>query len=114
MQKSEKNILQNLNTLAQKKKFIKNFCLYGKLFNFKNSESNDNLEFFINSLYKDEKTIFINNFIFCNSNPEWYLRIWSKSTYYKKLNFVVNLFMKFLLSKNIFKKSVNKYQNYYV
>ncbi|AWX43008.1 hypothetical protein DK849_02020 [Metamycoplasma cloacale] len=86
----------NMN-LNEKRKFILNFCKFYKIENLnKIDKSKDYLEIFINSLTKDEQKVFLENFIFNNKDSYWYLNYWSKTTYYKLLHLVVNLFLKYL------------------
>ncbi|AWX69236.1 MG284/MPN403 family protein [[Mycoplasma] anseris] len=97
---NEIGIISNLS-LNEKKKFISKYCndmkileLSRKIKNIQNYK--DYLTMFIDSLQKDDKKVFLENFIFNNPEPNWYLNHWSKTTYYKKLHLVVNNFLRFL------------------
>ncbi|TPR54097.1 MG284/MPN403 family protein [Metamycoplasma neophronis] len=91
--------------LQQKKEFIYKFCLYEKVsINAKKMKNNHlscgALDVFLASLNDEDKLIFTQNFIAKNNDPDWYLDHWSKNAYYKKLHFIVNLFLRFLNAYN--------------
>ncbi|RMA78561.1 hypothetical protein JN00_0200 [Metamycoplasma subdolum] len=88
-------------SLFKKRRFIESFCNYAKIedsFRYKNNGEKRSgfLNHFVENLDNDAKTIFLENYIFKNRSGEWYLSHWSKGTYYKKLNDVTNLFMRFI------------------
>ncbi|WP_027122690.1 MG284/MPN403 family protein [Metamycoplasma spumans] len=93
--------LQNLS-LQKKREFIHKFCLYEKIrVNAKKHNDDKNpdisaLEIFLTSLSEEDRLIFTENFIMQNKDSDWYLAHWSKNHYYKKLNLIVNLFLRFL------------------
>ena len=86
-------------SLYQKRKFINDFCRFAKL-EIKNHKNKFNkkslLEIFVSSLDKDSSKIFLEEFIVGDKESEWYLEHWSKGTYYKKLNLLVNQFIRFV------------------
>ncbi|WP_412031316.1 hypothetical protein [Metamycoplasma buccale] len=88
-------------TMHEKRRMIKDYCSYAKIEQCLNKfhwrrNAKSKLEAFIESLDKDDKLIFIENFMVKNNDPLWYLEHWCKGTYYKKLNYVSNLFMRFI------------------
>ncbi|WP_330463610.1 MG284/MPN403 family protein [Metamycoplasma gateae] len=87
-------------SLQSKREFIYNFCLNQKLKQFQNSKNNirniNMIDFFINSLSEDYKKIFIEDFLTKKTDPYWYLENWSKNSYYKKINYLVNLFIDYV------------------
>lgn len=101
-------ILENKNidltsSFATKRKLISDFCDLAKAQNeydrLKNSirESRSKLDAFLKSLAHDYFKIFTRNFLSKEDTyGSWYLNHWSKSTYYKKLNYVANLFLRFI------------------
>ncbi|ENY54165.1 MG284/MPN403 family protein [Metamycoplasma alkalescens] len=94
------NDLKNMS-LQKKRAFIVDFCLNQKLKKNKNQINSQFknvsiLDFFINSLSEDYKKIFIVDFIKNENNPYWYLDNWSKNAYYKKLNYLVDLFIDYV------------------
>ncbi|MDC8915629.1 MG284/MPN403 family protein [Metamycoplasma hyosynoviae] len=95
------NVQQNLSSLYAKKRFIKEYCIAekfkeGRRLGKFQADKISSLEIFLASLEKDMQKIFIENFIFTNPDSEWYLDYWSKGTYYKRLNEVVNLFLGYI------------------
>ncbi|AZZ65495.1 hypothetical protein DMC14_001685 [Metamycoplasma phocicerebrale] len=94
------NILKKMS-LQRKKDFITKYCLLDKLKNLKYTSNEtkkikSRIDYFIDSLDEDYKKIFYENFIRKESNPYWYLDNWSKNSYYKKLNYLVNLFIEYV------------------
>ncbi|MBN0970821.1 hypothetical protein [Mycoplasma phocoeninasale] len=90
-------------SLQQKRDFITKYCMYVKMKNEVSKKNNDpskinktSLEIFLDSINNDYKKIFIEDFIINNPDSEWYLNNWSKNSYYKKLHFVINLFLSFV------------------
>ncbi|BAP39581.1 MG284/MPN403 family protein [Metamycoplasma canadense] len=96
------NKIDNLKNLSLQKKreFITDFCLNQKLKTIqhekKYSKNINLLDFFVNSLSEDYKKIFIHDFIQNEKDTFWYLDNWSKNAYYKKLNYLVNLFIDYV------------------
>ncbi|MCV3753375.1 hypothetical protein OF364_00895 [Mycoplasma enhydrae] len=93
-------ILKNM-CLQRKKDFIAKYCLIDRLKNCKflfkeNNKHKSKLDYFIDSLDEDYRKIFYENFIHKEPNPYWYLDNWSKNSYYKKLNYLVNLFIDYV------------------
>ncbi|PZW01424.1 MG284/MPN403 family protein [Metamycoplasma auris] len=100
MLESKIESIKNMS-LQRKRAFIADFCLNQKLKKYRNDINShlkniSLLDFFINSLSEDYKKIFIENFIKKESNPYWYLDNWSKNAYYRKLNYLVNLFIEYV------------------
>ncbi|TPD98744.1 MG284/MPN403 family protein [Metamycoplasma equirhinis] len=101
--------LENKNNITQlslqaKREFISKFCILAKIKN--NVSNNPNLSFidiFLKALDNDGKKIFTEEFINNNTNSNWYLNYYSKNFYYKKLNFLVNLFIGFINDIKSFK-----------
>ncbi|AXE60741.1 hypothetical protein DA803_01405 [[Mycoplasma] phocae] len=93
-------------SLQQKRDFITKYCIYVNMknqINKKNDLLKNNrtaLEIFLDTLNNDYKKIFIEDFIINNPDSEWYLNNWSKNSYYKKLHFVINLFLSFVSAIN--------------
>ncbi|MGX9339358.1 MG284/MPN403 family protein [Mycoplasma sp. 332] len=96
------NKIKNLKSMSlqRKRAFIIDFCLNQKLKriqnNMKDTKNVGLLDFFISSLSEDYKKIFINDFITVDSDSSWYLENWSKNAYYKKLNYLVDLFIDYV------------------
>ncbi|MGX9358816.1 MG284/MPN403 family protein [Mycoplasma sp. 2575] len=96
------NKIKNLKSMSlqRKRAFIIDFCLNQKLKriqnNMKDTRNVGLLDFFISSLSEDYKKIFINDFITIDSDSSWYLENWSKNAYYKKLNYLVDLFIDYV------------------
>ncbi|CAX37291.1 hypothetical protein [Metamycoplasma hominis] len=94
--------------LQKKREFIFNYCLFEQLkdkqlkqkksqtIDYEEDDDISKLEKFIKLLNSDNQKIFFNNFIYNNPESEWYLVYWSKNAYYKKLNYIVNLFIDFI------------------
>ncbi|MGX9340019.1 MG284/MPN403 family protein [Mycoplasma sp. 2261] len=96
------NKIKNLKSMSlqRKRAFIIDFCLNQKLKriqnNMKDTKNVGLLDFFISSLSEDYKKIFINDFITVEGDSSWYLENWSKNAYYKKLNYLVDLFIDYV------------------
>ncbi|TPI01578.1 hypothetical protein [Mycoplasma struthionis] len=105
----EKIKIENLEnqSLQFKRDFIAKYCMYSRLQKHAGSlkqknviQTKNDLEIFIESLSADYKKIFVETFVLNNSDSSWYLRYFSKNDYYRKLNFVVNLFIRFIHATN--------------
>ncbi|BAQ54206.1 MG284/MPN403 family protein [Mycoplasmopsis arginini] len=96
------NKIDNLKNMSLQKKraFIIDFCLNQKLrkntAKDKNIKNVNMLEFFLNSLSEEYRMIFIKDFINNDNDSSWYLENWSKNAYYKKLNYLVDLFIEYV------------------
>ncbi|MDI3348878.1 hypothetical protein PIGBHMHK_00585 [Mycoplasmopsis arginini] len=96
------NKIDNLKNMSLQKKraFIIDFCLNQKLrkntAKDKNIKNVNMLEFFLNSLSEEYRMIFIKDFINNENDSSWYLENWSKNAYYKKLNYLVDLFIEYV------------------
>lgn len=91
--------------LWDKRKYIENYCSFLKMEKkYYESQKNNRaihniIDSFLNSLKGDYRQIFTKNFVDYELDSEWYLDYWSKGTYYKKLNYVTNLFLRFINDK---------------
>ena len=95
----------NKSKLWSKRKYIEEYCSFITM-EKKYYESQRNRDYikniinsFLESLRDDYREIFRKNFIEYDFDREWYLEFWSKGTYYKKLNLVTNLFLRFINDK---------------